>query len=187
MSAASWKSSFPFAVVVFLTAAQRVDAQDEIELLKRQLSAMQTMVQKMAERVEKLERERASLDRTLESLHRDFAREIIPIQLPLGEERAFTGVIDLVRMKALTFAGDDSGKTTDGAVPDALKEAAQAARDALIEMVAEADDALMEKFFEAGTLTQDELTAGLTRAVRAGKLFPVFCASGLRRPVLPVA
>lgn len=62
MSAASWKSFFPFAVVVFLTAAQRVDAQDEIELLKRQLSAMQTMVQKMAERVEKLERERASAD-----------------------------------------------------------------------------------------------------------------------------
>ena len=47
-------------------------------------------------------------------------------------------------------------------------------------MVAEADDALMEKFFEAGTLTQDELTAGLARAVRAGKLFPVFCTSGLR-------
>jgi hypothetical protein len=62
MSAASWKSFFPFAVVVFLIAAQRVDAQDEIELLKRQLSAMQTMVQKMAERVEKLERERTSAD-----------------------------------------------------------------------------------------------------------------------------
>ena len=62
MSAASWKSFFPFAVVVFLIAAQRVNAQDEIELLKRQLSAMQTMVQKMAERVEKLERERASAD-----------------------------------------------------------------------------------------------------------------------------
>ena len=51
---------------------------------------------------------------------------------------------------------------------------------ALIEMVAEADDALMEKFFEAGTLTQEELTAGLARAVRAARLFPVFCASGLR-------
>ena len=47
-------------------------------------------------------------------------------------------------------------------------------------MVAEADDTLMEKFFEAGTLTQEELTGGLARAIRAGKLFPVFCASGLR-------
>jgi hypothetical protein len=62
MNAASWKSFFPFAVVVFLIAAQRVNAQDEIELLKRQLSAMHTMIQKMAERVEQLERERASAD-----------------------------------------------------------------------------------------------------------------------------
>ncbi|HEU5464211.1 MAG TPA: hypothetical protein VFV82_08780 [Candidatus Binatia bacterium] len=62
MSAASWKSFFPFGVVVFLIAAQRVDAQDEINLLKRQLSAMHTMLQKMAERVEQLERERASAD-----------------------------------------------------------------------------------------------------------------------------
>src|SRR4029450_4071856 len=62
----------------------------------------------------RLERERASLERTLESLHRDCAREIIPIQLPLGEERGFTGVVDLVRMKALTFAGD--GKMTEGEI-----------------------------------------------------------------------
>ena len=52
--------------------------------------------------VNRLDRERASLERTLESLHRDCAREIVPIQLPLGEEKAFTGVVDLVRMKALT-------------------------------------------------------------------------------------
>src|SRR6187455_2458036 len=59
--------------------------------------------------VNKLDRERASLDRTLESLHRDCAREIVPIQLPLGDERQFTGVVDLVSMKALTFA-PDTGK-----------------------------------------------------------------------------
>ena len=73
-----------------------------------------------------LERERASLERTLESLHRDCAREIIPIQLPIGEERGFTGVVDLVRMKALTFAADGSGKMTEGDVPAALVERAHA-------------------------------------------------------------
>jgi len=128
----------------------------------------------------RLDRERASLDRALESMRVSLGRNCVPVQLPIGEERSFGGVIDLVAMKALTFAGDESGKMTEGAVPDGLKDAAQAARDALIEMVAEADDALMEKFFEAGTLTQDELVAGLSRATRAGKLFPVFCASGLR-------
>jgi elongation factor G len=107
-------------------------------------------------------------------------RACVPVQLPIGAERDFTGIVDLVSMTAWTFAGDASGRMTEGAVPDAMKAAANAARESLIETVAEADDALMEKFFEAGTLTQDELTGGLGRAVRAGRLYPVVCASGLR-------
>src|SRR6187397_1736265 len=69
--------------------------------------------------VNRLERERASLERTLESLRRDCAREIIPIQLPLGEERGFTGVVDLIRMKALSFAAG-TGAMTEGDIPAAL-------------------------------------------------------------------
>jgi elongation factor G len=125
----------------------------------------------------RLDRERASLERALESMQTTLGRNCVPVQMPIGQEKDFTGVVDLVAMKAYTFAGDDSGKMTEGAVPDAVAGDAKSAREALIEMVAEADDALMEKFFEAGTLTQDELTAGLTRAIRSGKLFPVFCAS----------
>ncbi len=75
--------------------------------------------------VSRLDRERASLERTLESLHRDCAREIVPIQLPIGEERASTGVVDLVRMKALTFAADGSGKMTEGDIPADLAERAR--------------------------------------------------------------
>src|SRR5204863_610017 len=121
----------------------------------------------------RLERERASLERTLESLRRDCGREIIPIQLHLGEERGFTGVVDLVRMKALTFAADGSGKMTEGDVPAALADRAAKAREELIEMVAEADEQLMEKFFSEGTLTQDELAQGLRSATQAGKVFPL--------------
>jgi elongation factor G len=130
--------------------------------------------------VNRLDRERASLDRTLASMRETLGRTCIPVQLPIGAEKDFKGVVDLVAMKAYTFAGDESGKMTEAAIPDALAAEAQAARDALTEMVAEADDALMEKFFEAGSLTQEELAAGLGRAIRAGKLFPVYCASGLR-------
>src|SRR5262249_35725911 len=130
--------------------------------------------------VNRLDRERASLDRTLASMRETLGRACVPVQLPIGEEKNLKGVGDLVAMKAYTFAADESGKMTEGPVPDAFSSAAQTARDALTEMVAEADDALMEKFFEAGTLTQEELTAGLGRAIRAGTLFPVFCASGLR-------
>jgi len=127
----------------------------------------------------RLERERASLERTLESLRRDCAREIIPIQLPLGEERGFNGVVDLVRMKALTFATDSSGKMTEGDVPAALAERAAKAREELIEMVAEADEQLMETFFSEGTLTQEQLSQGLRTATLAGKIFPLVCTSGL--------
>jgi len=129
--------------------------------------------------VNRLERERASLERTLESLRRDCAREIIPIQLPIGDERAFTGVVDLVRMKALTFATDSSGKMTEGDVPPALAEQATAAREQLIEMVAEADEQLMETFFSEGTLTQEQLVQGLRTATMASKIFPLVCTSGL--------
>jgi elongation factor G len=127
----------------------------------------------------RMERERASLERTLESLRRDCAREIVPIQLPIGAEREFTGVIDLVRMRALTFATDDSGKMTESDVPEALAASAGAARDQLIESVAEADEALMEAFFAEGTLTQEQLLTGLRMATASGRLFPLVCTSGL--------
>ncbi|HXT27916.1 MAG TPA: elongation factor G [Vicinamibacterales bacterium] len=125
----------------------------------------------------RVDRERASLDRSLESLRGVFGRTVIPIQLPIGEEKAFAGVIDLVAMKAAMFANDGSGKPVEGAIPGNMTEVAKAAREALIEMVAEADDALMEKFFDAGTLTQDELVAGLKRAVAAGRVFPLVLTS----------
>jgi elongation factor G len=124
----------------------------------------------------RVDRERASLDRSLESLRSVFGRTVIPIQLPIGEERNFKGIIDLVGMKGWTFAGE-AGKPTETQIPADLADAATAAREALIEMVAEADDALMEKFFDAGTLTQEELLGGLKRAFVAGKVFPVVCAS----------
>jgi elongation factor G len=128
--------------------------------------------------VNRLERERASLERTLESLHRDCSRTIIPIQLPLGEEHGFTGVVDLVRMRALTFAAD-TGRMTEEDVPASAAGDAAAARERLIEMVAEADEKLMEKFFEEGTLSQDDLVAGLRAATASARIFPLVCTSGL--------
>jgi elongation factor G len=129
--------------------------------------------------VNRLDRERASLDRTLESLRGAFGRTVVPLTLPIGEEKDFKGIVDLVAMKAFTFATDGSGSMSSGDVPANLADAAAAAREALIELVAEADDALMERFFEEGTLTSDELIGGLKRATSAGKVFPLLCASGL--------
>jgi elongation factor G len=127
--------------------------------------------------VNRLDRERASLDRTLQSLHAACNRTIIPVQLPIGEEKAFKGVVDLVSKKAFLYQGDESGKFTTGEIPGDLTAAVEKAREALIEMVAEADESLMEKFFEAGTLTDEELVSGLRGATMAGKIFPLVCTS----------
>jgi elongation factor G len=125
----------------------------------------------------RLDRERASLERSLQSLREACSRTVIPIQLPIGGEKAFKGVVDLVSRKAFTFQTDESGKFSTGEIPADMKSACDDAREALIEMVAEADEQLMEKFFEAGTLTDDELVAGLRSATLAGKLFPLVCTS----------
>jgi elongation factor G len=129
--------------------------------------------------VSRLERDRASLERTLEALHRDCGREIVPIQMPIGEERGFKGVVDLVRMRAFTFATDGSGAMTESDIPADMADQAKQAREQLLEMVAEADEALMEAFFAEGTLTQDQLVSGLRTATLNAKLFPLVCTSGL--------
>jgi elongation factor G len=125
----------------------------------------------------RLDRDRASLDRSLTSLREACNRAVIPIQLPIGEEKTFRGVVDLVSRKAFIFQTDDSGKFAEAAVPADMTAAVDSAREALIEMVAENDEKLMEKFFEAGTLTDEELVTGLRAATVGGKLFPLVCSS----------
>jgi len=129
--------------------------------------------------VNRLDRERASLDRTLASLRESCSRAVVPIQVPIGQEKSFKGVVDLVTKKAYLFQTDESGKFAEAPVPADLASAVDAQREALIEMVAEADEKLMEKFFEAGTLSDEELVAGLRSATIAGKVFPLVCTSAL--------
>jgi elongation factor G len=134
-----------------------------------------------------MDRERASAARTLQQLQKKFGREVVPIQLPIGEEQGFRGVVDLVRMTAFTFPADESGTAQEVAIPAELKDDAEAARNALIEMVAEQDDALLEKFFADGTLANEEVAAGLTKAVAARRIFPLlYCASGHNQAVTPI-
>ena len=129
--------------------------------------------------VNRLDRERSSFERTLESLREAFGRSVVPITLPVGAERGFQGVVDLLTMQALTYLPDGSGAVKAGPIPAALEAEATAAREALVEMVAEADDALMARFFDEGTLTNEELATGLARAVADCKIFPAVATSGL--------
>jgi elongation factor G len=129
--------------------------------------------------INKLDRERASFERALESVQAVFGRTAIPVHLPIGSERDFKGVVDLVRMKSYTYSLDGDGKGKEGDIPADMAEAAKAAHEALVEMVAEADDALLEEFFEKGTLPVEHIHDGLRHAIRQRRMFPVMCASAL--------
>ena len=128
--------------------------------------------------VSRLDRENASLDRAMASITEAFGRQAVPIQVPMGTERGFKGVIDLVALKGYLYGDDESGKFTTLDAPDALPPETKTARERLMEAVAEVDDALMEKFFSAGELSQEDLLAGLTRGIRSRRLFPVVCTAG---------
>jgi elongation factor G len=123
--------------------------------------------------INKMDRERASFSRTLEALQKKFGKNVVPIQLPIGEEKDFSGVIDLVSMKAWKYATDGSGKYEKIDIPADLKAEADDWRAQLIEKVAEGDDTLMERFFDQGGLSQEDLLDGLKREVGHHEIFPV--------------
>jgi len=127
-----------------------------------------------------MDRELASFDRALGSLQQVFGRGVVPIQLPIGAEKNFKGVVDLISMKALVYTPGGDGKAKIEEIPADLADAAKSAHEALVEMVAEGDDKLMEEFFEKGTLPVDDLKKGLREAVLAKRIFPVLLSSALQ-------
>ncbi len=127
--------------------------------------------------VNKMDRERANFTRCLKSLNENFGRAVVPVQLPIGQEGDFCGVVDLIRNKAYRYRLDGSGKFQEEDVPAGMADEASTRREELIEMVAESNDALMEKFFDEGTLTTEELISGLKDSFLQGGIHPVFVAS----------
>jgi elongation factor G len=129
--------------------------------------------------INKLDRENANFKRALESVVQFFGRRAVPVQIPIGEEKNFGGVVDLMRMKALVFEKDESGKFKEEEVPSALRDEAAKKRDELIEMIAENDEKLMEKYLDKGELSPDEIHSGLKKAVFSRQLYPVLACSAL--------
>jgi elongation factor G len=125
----------------------------------------------------KLDRDNASFERSLNAIQERFGRTALPIQLPIGKEHEFEGLVDLLTMKSLRFAKDGSGKVTEADVPADLADQAAESRAALVEMVAENDDSLMETFFEAGDLSAEQLLSGLSSAIAGRKILPVLCSA----------
>jgi len=129
--------------------------------------------------INKLDRERADFRRILQDCQQSFASpKPIIVQLPIGSEAGFKGVVDLVAMKAYTY--DESGKATAIDIPAELQDEVDSEREALIENVAEADDALIEKYLEGEELTDVEIKETLKRGVIDRAFVPVLCGSATK-------
>jgi len=126
-----------------------------------------------------MDRELSSFERSLDSLTEVFGRDVVALQLPIGSEKGFRGVIDLVAMKAHTYKPDGDGKATIEEIPGALADEAKEAHEKLVEMIAEGDDAMMEEFFREGTIPIHDLIPAVRKAIVAEKIFPVLMTSAL--------
>jgi len=129
--------------------------------------------------INKLDRENSNFERTLESIHQSFGRQAVPVQIPIGAEANFRGVVDLISQKAYEFEKNESGTMKEIDIPAELKEEATKKGEELMEMVAENDEQLMEKYFENGTLSAEELIGGLKKNIAERQFFPIFVTSAI--------
>lgn len=127
--------------------------------------------------VNKMDRERASFLRAIDDMEKALGARGVAVQMPLGAEENFEGVIDLVRMKAYRYAKDLSGKFSEEEIPAEYRDEAQRLRDMMVETVAEAYDALTEKFLDTGELTEEEIIDGIRVGTMRSTFTAVFCGS----------
>ncbi len=125
--------------------------------------------------VNKLDRENTSFDQALDSLRQQFGMKVVPLQIPIGEQANFKGVVDLVTQKGYTF--ENGNKMREVPVPEDLKERLSTFREQLIEAAVESDDEIMEKFLEGEELSDAEILSVVKKGTRTGELLPVLCGS----------
>src|SRR5581483_7104406 len=125
--------------------------------------------------VNKLDRENTSFDNALKSLRDQFGVKVVPLQVPIGDQSNFRGVVDLVTQKGYTFEGGN--KVQEIAIPAELKDSISEYREQLIESAVESDDAIMEKFLEGEELSDEEILSVVKKGTSSGQLIPVLCGS----------
>jgi len=131
--------------------------------------------------VNKMDKMGASLEVNLDSITKRLTLDAIPVQLPIGEEENFSGVVDLLKMKAIRFEGKEGEIMKEGEIPEELKEKANIWRKRLVEKIAAEDHDLLEKYLGGEELSLEELRKGLRKATISNKLFPVFFGSLFKR------
>jgi elongation factor G len=127
--------------------------------------------------INKMDRENANYDATLDQLKAAFGPKIAPVYLPIGSAESFKGYIDVIEQHATIY---ENGKPGEVPIPDEMRANEEARRDALVEAAAEASDELMMKYLEGEALTDEEITNALHKGTREGSVVPVFVGSALK-------
>ncbi len=127
--------------------------------------------------VNKLDHENADFDKVVQQCHDYVSHEVEVIQFPLNQGLAFDTIVDVIKMKALTYERGTNGKYVEMDIPAEAREKAEHYRRQLMDAVAELDEELMNKYFDRGTLTDEELKMGLHRGIHERNLFPILCCS----------
>ncbi|MGH8930976.1 MAG: elongation factor G, partial [Egibacteraceae bacterium] len=130
--------------------------------------------------VNKMDRTGANFERTMQMIIDRLNANPVPIQLPIGREATFRGIVDLIDNSAIIYTDDLGTRSEKTAIPADLVEEVETAREAMIEKIAETDDELTLKFLEGEEITADELRAALRQATLAGQVVPVLCGASLR-------
>jgi|RhiMetdeSRZDD1v2_1073273.scaffolds.fasta_scaffold07406_5 elongation factor G len=161
------------AVILVVSAVDGVEVQTEV--------AWELAVEAGLPRailINKLDRERASFQNTLDQLVQSFGTQVAPLELPLGEEHDFDGVADLLARKAYRYGSGPAAE--EGEWPDDISGKADPYREKLMEAVAESDDALIEKYLEEGELSEEEVVHGVKSGFAEARIAPVLCAAAAR-------
>ena len=130
--------------------------------------------------INKLDRMGASFEKSLASIHERLTPDAYPMQLPIGAEGGFSGVVDVLEKKAYEFRGEHGEQITDIPVPEDMKDAMEKAHHALVEKIVENEDALMESYLAGREPSMADLRRVLRRATIENKIIPVFCGSALK-------
>jgi len=131
--------------------------------------------------VNKMDKMGAGFEANLESIRKRLTKDAFPVQLPIGQEDSFSGVIDLFKMKALKFEGTEGETVKEEEIPEDLKEKAKEWREKLVERIAAEDEGLLEKYLAGQEIPVEELRKGLRKAVVKCRIFPVFFGSLFKR------
>ncbi len=130
--------------------------------------------------INKMDRVGANFERTVDMIANRFSTNPVPLQIPIGQEDAFIGVVDLVEEKAMMFSDNDNFTPVEAPIPQEMLESVRSYRDQLIEKIAETDDALMAKYLEEQTISKEEIVSAIRTATLKNSIVPVLCGSALK-------